>query len=125
VTPPVDVAAAGLLDALVESVADRVIAAVGERPAPADPETALALTPSEAAGRLGMSETHFRRHVMHELRIVRSGRLRLVPIAELRGWLEQNAARTLDGAPLAHGSAKPHGKRDSDSVQGDAPWGES
>ena len=32
---------------------------------------------------------------MHELRIVRRGRRRLIPITELNHWIERNAHRTL------------------------------
>jgi excisionase family DNA binding protein len=121
VTPQDASAAAGLLDALVESVAERVIAAI---PAPAAPEpepSKLAVSIAEAAEMLGMSTKHFRRHVLHDLRVVRSGQLRLIPLGELRDWLERNAARALDGAPLAHASASPHGRRPGEGAQGDAP----
>ena len=115
---PTQEAAAGLLDALVEQVAERVIAAMPS-PAPVEPEPSkLAVSIAEAADMLGMSAKHFRRHVLHELRVVRSGQLRLIPLGELRGWLERNAARALDGAPLAHESANPHGKRLSDGSRG-------
>ena len=32
---------------------------------------------------------------MHELRIVRRGRRRLIPVTELDHWIERNAHRTL------------------------------
>ena len=57
----------------------------------------LALTPAEAAEALGISRSHFDRFVRDELRLVRSGKLRLVPVAELERWLERSAARTLEG----------------------------
>ncbi|HEX4305301.1 MAG TPA: helix-turn-helix domain-containing protein [Solirubrobacterales bacterium] len=122
-TPQTDTAAGVLLDALVESVAERVIAAVGSSAAPAlsTEPSKLAVSIAEAAEMLGVSADHFRRHVLPDLRIVRSGRLRLVPIAELRDWLDRSAARALDGAPLAHVPANPHGDRASAGVQGDAP----
>ena len=56
----------------------------------------LALRREEAAASLGMSVDSFERFVQPELRLVRKGRLRLVPIRELERWLEQNAARTLE-----------------------------
>jgi len=56
----------------------------------------LALTKQEAAAALGMSIDHLDRHVMPDLRVVRSGRLRLIPVAELERWLERNAARVLE-----------------------------
>ena len=55
----------------------------------------LAVSVTEAADLLGTSADHFRRHVLPELRIVRSGRLRLVPISELEAWIERHAARAL------------------------------
>lgn len=87
---------AELVDALADAVAARL------RPVPATgaethaDRSRLALSIAEAADSLGMSADHFRRHVLPDLRIVRSGRLRLVPLAELDGWIEGNAARALE-----------------------------
>ena len=58
----------------------------------------LALTRQEAAAALGMSINSFERHVQPELKIVRRGRLRLIPVREIERWLEENAEWTL-GAP--------------------------
>lgn len=55
----------------------------------------IALTRAEAAEALGMSLDSFERHTQPELRLVRRGRLRLVPIRELERWLERNAERPL------------------------------
>ena len=55
----------------------------------------LALTPDEAAASLGVSRDFLDQHVMPELRIVRRGRRRLVPIRELERWLDREAARPL------------------------------
>jgi len=55
----------------------------------------LALSKAETAAALGVSVDFFDAHVAHELRIVRRGRRRLVPLAELERWLESNAARAL------------------------------
>jgi excisionase family DNA binding protein len=55
----------------------------------------LTLSPVEAATALGMSRDHFDRHVRDELRLIRSGRLVLVPVTELERWVEENAARTV------------------------------
>ena len=52
----------------------------------------LSLRREEAAAALGVSGDHFDRHVRHELRAVRSGRVALYPVAELERWLEKNAA---------------------------------
>ena len=43
----------------------------------------------------GVSVDFFEEHVMHELRIVRRGRRRLIPVGELERWLEASAELTL------------------------------
>jgi excisionase family DNA binding protein len=74
---------------------------VDERARPARPSSTrapiprLALSKGEAAEALGVSVDFLEEHVMHELRIVRRGRRRLIPIAELNRWIERNAHRTL------------------------------
>lgn len=64
-----------------------------------DPATApvprLALTREEAAASLGMSLDSFERHVQRDLRLVRRGRLVLVPVAEVERWVGAEAAVTL------------------------------
>jgi hypothetical protein len=64
----------------------------------ARPSTAarLALTRAEAAAAIGVSLDSFERYVQPELRLVRRGRLRLVPVVELERWLEREAALTLE-----------------------------
>jgi excisionase family DNA binding protein len=59
----------------------------------------LALTRAEAAAAVGVSLDSFERYVQPELRIVRRGRLRLVPVAELERWLDSNAVRVLEDSP--------------------------
>ncbi len=56
----------------------------------------LALTPVEAAAAIGCSRDFFDEHVKPELRLVRRGRLVLVPVRELERWLESSAARVLE-----------------------------
>lgn len=56
------------------------------------PPPRLGLTVEEAAKAVGMSESSFKRHVQPELRIVRRGSLRIIPISEIERWLESNAA---------------------------------
>jgi len=56
---------------------------------------ALALRPEAAAEALGVSRSFFFAAILPELRVVRRGRLRLVPVTELEDWLRTNAARTL------------------------------
>ena len=58
----------------------------------------LALTREDAATAIDMSLDSFERHVQPSIRMVRLGRMRLVPVRELERWLEENAERTLDGA---------------------------
>jgi hypothetical protein len=55
----------------------------------------LALTREQAAAALGMSLDSFERHVQPTLRLVRRGRMRLVPVGELERWLGENAERTV------------------------------
>ena len=55
----------------------------------------LALSPDEAAAAVGVSRDFFDSHVAPELRIVRRGRRRLVPVREIERWLEESAALTL------------------------------
>ena len=56
----------------------------------------LALSKCEAADALGVSVDFFEQHVMPDLRIVRRGRRRLIPIGELERWLDENASAVLD-----------------------------
>lgn len=58
----------------------------------------IALTREEAAASLGMSLDSFERHVQPSIRLVRLGRVRLVPVAELEHWVDDNAQRTLPAA---------------------------
>jgi hypothetical protein len=55
----------------------------------------LALSKAEAAEALGVSVDFFEKHVMPDLRIVRRGRRRLIPLHVLENWLDENASRTL------------------------------
>ena len=76
-------------DATVQAARRFAVVAVDE------PIPRLALRKTEAAQALGMSVDFFEDHVLHELRIVRRGRLILVPIRELERWLGENQHRTL------------------------------
>jgi excisionase family DNA binding protein len=55
----------------------------------------LALSKGEAANALGVSIDFLEEHVMHELKVVRRGRRRLIPLSELQRWIDSNAHRTL------------------------------
>jgi excisionase family DNA binding protein len=53
----------------------------------------VTLTVDEAARALGVSRDHLERHVLPQLRVVYSGRLRLVPVKELERWADEQATR--------------------------------
>lgn len=55
----------------------------------------IAVTRETAAEMVGMSVDSFERHVQPEVRLIRRGKLRLVPVEELRRWCEANAERVL------------------------------
>lgn len=85
---------------LVEAIAQRTaeLLATGTSTQPVEVASGrVALTKAEAAEALGISVDHLERHVLPELRIVRSGRLRLIPVTELEGWVDRHAARALEG----------------------------
>ena len=52
----------------------------------------VALSPEEAAKTLGISRDTFDQHVGPTLRMVRLGRRKLVPVDELRRWVDEHAA---------------------------------
>lgn len=58
----------------------------------------LALTREEAAESLGVGLTTFKEQVQPHLRIVRRGKVRMIPVRELERWLEENAEPVLDEA---------------------------
>ena len=68
-------------------------------PARANGIPRLALSKSEAAEALGCSVDFLEQHVLHELRVVRRGRRRLIPVRELEQWLLASASRALEGRP--------------------------
>lgn len=55
------------------------------------PVQRIALTPAEAAAALGVGPDFFDEHVAPELRLVRRGRKRLVPVRDLERWAAENA----------------------------------
>jgi hypothetical protein len=55
----------------------------------------VALTRDEAAAAIGMSLDSFERHVQPDVRMVRRGKLRLVPLHELERWADEQAEATL------------------------------
>jgi hypothetical protein len=54
----------------------------------------IALTPPEAAA-IGVGPDFFDENVAPELRLIRRGRKRLVPVTELERWIAENAERAL------------------------------
>jgi len=60
------------------------------------PVPRFALTRAEAAASVGVSLTTFEQYVQPELKLLRLGRARLVPVEELAEWTRRNAERSLD-----------------------------
>jgi hypothetical protein len=56
----------------------------------------LAYSKAEAAEALGISVDSVERYVWPDVKLLRMGRLVLVPVVELERWIERNAARTLE-----------------------------
>jgi hypothetical protein len=57
----------------------------------------IALTPPEAAAAIGVGPDFFDANIAPELRLVRRGRKRLVPVSELERWTVENAEHVLGG----------------------------
>ena len=55
----------------------------------------FALTPPEAAAAIGVGPDFFEENVAPELRLIRRGRKRLVPVVELERWLAEAAGRPM------------------------------
>jgi excisionase family DNA binding protein len=62
-----------------------------KRTRPVQPVPRYTLTRREAAASLGISLNHFERRVQPELKVVLSGQLVLIPVAELERWVHRNA----------------------------------
>lgn len=71
-------------------------AGLTERRGDTAPIPRLALSRDEAAASLGMSLDSFERWVQPELRLIRRGRMRLVPVAELERWAADAVEHVLD-----------------------------
>jgi excisionase family DNA binding protein len=56
----------------------------------------LTYTPEEACARLGVGRSFFDERIKPELRVIRRGKLVLIPRKELERWVEESAARTLE-----------------------------
>lgn len=66
------------------------------RPQPAAPVPRVALTRQEAALSLGVSLSFFAEHIQPDLKLVRIGSVRLVPLRELEKWIEQQAQAVIE-----------------------------
>lgn len=55
----------------------------------------IALTPPEAAAAIGVGPDFFEANVAPELRLIRRGRKRLVPVSELERWTAENAEQPI------------------------------
>ncbi len=55
----------------------------------------LALSIEEACLSLNVSRDFFDEHIRNELRFVRRGRKRLIPVSEIQRWFTDNSSRTL------------------------------
>lgn len=66
------------------------------RPIDVSPVPRLALTVLEACEALGVSHDFWAEHIADDVRIVRRGRRKLVPVRELERWLEEHAERVLE-----------------------------
>jgi excisionase family DNA binding protein len=55
----------------------------------------MALRKTEAAEALGVSLDFFEDHIQSELRVIRRGRLVLIPRSELLAWMDRNTAAVL------------------------------
>lgn len=51
----------------------------------------IAVNNTEASEMLGVSRDYFREHIYPELRKVRRGNKTMIPVAELRRWVDENA----------------------------------
>ena len=68
-----------------------VVSELGRTP----PIPRIALTREEASASLGIGLDSFERYVQPNIRMIRWGRLRLVPVAELQRFADEAAERTL------------------------------
>ena len=59
----------------------------------------IALTPPEAAAAIGVGPDFFEENVAPELRLIRRGRKRLVPVVELERWISENSERAIEKVP--------------------------
>jgi excisionase family DNA binding protein len=58
----------------------------------------LALSVEQACEALGVSWDTWRAHIEPDVRLVRVGRRKLIPVSELQAWLDRRAERVLPDA---------------------------
>lgn len=63
---------------------------------PIAPVPRTALTREEAAASLGIGLTTFKETVQPHLRLVRRGKVRMIPVTELQRFLDENAERVIE-----------------------------
>ena len=86
------------------------------KPRPTAPVPRIAVTREEAAAAVGVSLSHFERHVQPELRLIYSGAARLVPIRELEAWADRTATlagHTQPRRPPRRANARGPGPKES------------
>jgi excisionase family DNA binding protein len=66
-----------------------------------EPVPRYTLTRKEAAASLGISLNHFERKVQPELKVVLSGQLILIPVAEIERWVQRHAQLLVELSDLA------------------------
>jgi hypothetical protein len=74
---------------------------------PLEPVPRIALTREEAAAALGLSLASWDRYVQPHVRMIRRGKLRLVPVRELERWAAANAEPLLPRRPFRNGNGSP------------------
>jgi hypothetical protein len=87
------------------------------------PVPRIALTREEAARAIGMSLTSFEIHVQPEIRLIRRGKLRLVPVRELTRWADTPSSRLPGGTVRRRVNATPSMGRRRVNAPAPAPKG--
>jgi hypothetical protein len=65
-------------------------------PTVVSPIPRVTLTKSDAAIALGVSVDSLERYVLPSLKVIRRGRLILIPVSEIRRWAADTAERTIE-----------------------------
>jgi hypothetical protein len=62
------------------------------------PTNRLTYSKAEAAASLGVSVDFLEEHILSDLRVIRKGRLLLIPVRELERWVERSASSLWNAA---------------------------